>query len=77
MPSSSQPAPSAVTPEQTIEDPRKQDTVWESTLNVRRAPDGSLRELSWYERREGWGRTVLARRVDDQFVETVEVQFAD
>jgi hypothetical protein len=30
-----------------------------------------------YERRDGWGRMVLARRVDDQFVETSAVQFAD
>ncbi|MFM7707925.1 MAG: hypothetical protein ACKO9D_07905 [Gammaproteobacteria bacterium] len=43
--------------------------VWESTLTVRRAADGSLQELRWYERREAWGRTVLARRVDDQFVD--------
>lgn len=69
--------PPAGPPEQTIEDPRKPDTVWESTLTVRRAPDGSLQELSWYERREAWGRTVLARRVDADFVETSEVQFAD
>lgn len=69
--------PPAGPPEQTIEDPRKPEAVWESTLTVRRAPDGSLQELSWYERRDGWGRTVLARRVDDQFVETSEVQFAD
>jgi hypothetical protein len=69
--------PPAGPPEQTIEDPRKPAAVWESTLTVRRAADGSLQELSWYERREGWGRTVLARRVDDQFVETSEVQFAD
>ena len=63
--------------EQTIEDPRKPAAVWESTLTVRRAADGSLRELRWHERRDGWGRTVLARRVDARFVETSEVQFAD
>jgi hypothetical protein len=69
--------PPAGPPEQTIEDPRKPAAVWESTLTVRRAADGSLQELSWYERREGWGRTILARRVDADFVETSEVQFAD
>ncbi|MFM7626005.1 MAG: hypothetical protein ACKO7G_05970 [Gammaproteobacteria bacterium] len=53
----------------TVEDPRKPAEVWESTLTVRRAADGSLQELRWYERREAWGRTVLARRVDDQFVD--------
>lgn len=76
-PASSQPAPPAGPPEQTIEDPRKPAAVWESTLTVRRASDGSLRELSLYERREAWGRSVLARRIDNQFVETSEVQFAD
>lgn len=69
--------PPAGPPEQTIEGPRKPEAAWESTLTVRRADDGSLQELSWYERREGWGRTVLARRVDADFVETSEVQFAD
>lgn len=64
-------------PEQTIEDPRKHAEVWESTLTVRRAADGSLQELRWHERREAWGRTVLARRVNDQFVEISEEQFAD
>lgn len=41
-------------PEQTIEDPDKPAAVWKSTLTVRRAADGSLQELRWYERREGW-----------------------
>ena len=63
--------------EQTIEDPRKPAGVWESTLTVRRAADGSLRELRWFEHRDGWGRTVLARRVDARFVETSEEQFVD
>ena len=76
VPASVAPPPSGP-PEQTIEDPEKPAAVWESTLTVRRATDGSLQDLSWYERREGWGRTVQARRVDDQFVETSEVQFAD
>ena len=69
--------PTSGPPEQTIEDPRKPAEVWESTLTVRRAADGSLQELRWYERREGWGRTVLVRRVDDQFVEISDEQFAD
>ncbi|MEY5061377.1 MAG: hypothetical protein RIS45_1298 [Planctomycetota bacterium] len=69
--------PPAGPPEQMIEDPRKPAAVWEPTLTERRAADGSLREPSWYERRGGWDRTVLAPRVDDQFVETSEVQSAD
>lgn len=73
---------SVVTPrsgarEQSIEDPRKPAEVWESTLTVRRAPDGSLREARWHERREGSGRMVSARRVDARFVEVSEVAFAD
>jgi hypothetical protein len=73
---------SVVTPgsgprEQSIEDPRKPSEVWESTLTVRRASDGSLREARWHERREGSGRTVSARRVDARFVEVSEVAFAD
>jgi hypothetical protein len=43
--------PPAGPPEQTIDDPHKPAAVWESTLTVRRAADGSLQELSWYERR--------------------------
>lgn len=63
--------------EQTIEDPGKPAEVWESTLTVRRAADGALREARWFERREGAGRTVVARRVDARYVEVSEVAFAD
>ena len=63
--------------EQAIEDPGKPAEVWESTLTVRRAADGGLREARWFERREGSGRTVVARRVDARFVEVSEVAFAD
>jgi hypothetical protein len=63
--------------EQTIEDPRKPPEVWESTLALRRAADASLREARWFERREGSGRTVTARRIDSRFVEVSEVAFAD
>ncbi len=63
--------------EQTIEDPGRPAEVWESTLTVRRGPDGVLREARWFERREGAGRTVVARRVDARFVEVSEVAFAD
>ena len=75
--------PASVTPtrtgprEETIEDPRKPAEVWESTLTLRRAADASLREARWFERREGTGRTVIARRIDARFVEVSEVAFAD
>jgi hypothetical protein len=63
--------------EQTIEDPGKSAEVWESTLTVRRGADGTVREARWFERREGSGRTVVARRVDARFVEVSEAAFAD
>lgn len=63
--------------EQQIEDPRKPAEVWESTLTVQRADDGGLRELRWHERREGSGRTVVARLADAGFVEVSQESFAD
>ena len=63
--------------EQTIEDPRKPSEVWESTLLLKRGADAGLREARWFERREGGGRTVTARRIDARFIEVSEVAFAD
>ena len=63
--------------EQTLEDPGRAAEVWSSTLLVRRAADGTVRELRWSERREGSGRSVTARRVDARTVELAEVAFAD
>jgi len=63
--------------EQVIEDPGKPAEVWESTLTVSRDAAGAPRRASWFERREGSGRTVTVRRIDARTIELGEVAFAD
>jgi hypothetical protein len=63
--------------EQAVEDPGKPAEVWESTLTVARDAAGAPRRASWFERREGSGRTVTVRRIDARTIELGEAAFAD
>jgi hypothetical protein len=69
--------PAAGPAEQTIEDPAKPASMWESTLKVRRARDGRPQRIDYVQRADGSGRTVTVQRLDARRIEVVEAAFAD